>query len=75
MGIENPYSPAKVWRMGSERLKFTGSNCQSCNNLHFPARPICPDCGHNNNNKPANKDAPTSSSIVEGQGSQADVKP
>ena len=22
-----------------------GSNCQSCGNLHFPSRLVCPDCG------------------------------
>ena len=39
---------ARFWRFKKERYRLTGSNCPSCEIVHFPPRRICPDCGHDN---------------------------
>lgn len=43
---ENGYRAPWVWRQNRYK-RLIGSNCPECEILHFPPRPICPDCGHN----------------------------
>ena len=40
-------SPSRWWRLKEYNLK--GSNCPDCDIVHFPKRPICPDCGSDTN--------------------------
>jgi hypothetical protein len=46
MGIE--ISPAWYIRTKESRMALVGSNCQSCEVVHFPGRPVCPEknCGN-----------------------------
>lgn len=47
MSIETG-SPARWWRL-RESYNLKGSNCPHCSIVHFPKRPICPDCGSDAN--------------------------
>jgi len=49
--------PAWVRRMTGPFLRLQGSNCQECLVVHFPARKICPDCGHDDTEKPQTREA------------------
>lgn len=33
------------WRLKAERYRLVGDVCQNCDEKHFPAREVCPDCG------------------------------
>ncbi len=35
----------RFWRLKDERYRLQGSNCQECGEVHFPPKPVCPDCG------------------------------
>ena len=48
MSIETG-SPARWWRLSKESYNLKGSNCPDCDIVHFPKRPICPDCGSDAN--------------------------
>ncbi len=41
-------SPSRWWRL-KESYNLKGSNCPDCDIVHFPKRPICPDCGSDAN--------------------------
>lgn len=45
MGAE--IQPARLHRLTSAFYRLEGSNCSGCGVKHFPSRPTCPDCGHN----------------------------
>lgn len=32
------------WRLQNQRYRLEGSQCQDCENLQFPPRPVCPKC-------------------------------
>jgi len=46
------YRPAQIWREKEARYRLRGSNCPECGIVHFPGRPVCPDCGFNSLHKP-----------------------
>ena len=37
-------APPASWRLRKQRLRMEGSNCFECGEVHFPPRPVCPDC-------------------------------
>lgn len=48
MSIESG-SPSRWWRLKESLYTLKGSNCPDCGVVHFPERPICPDCGSDAN--------------------------
>jgi ribosomal protein L32 len=32
------------WRLKAQRYRLEGSSCQTCGQLTFPHRPVCPRC-------------------------------
>ncbi len=42
-------SPSRWWRLKESSYNLKGSNCPDCDIVHFPKRPICPDCGSDAN--------------------------
>lgn len=38
-------SLAGAWRNRGSRLRMEGAICHSCHKEHFPARPVCLECG------------------------------
>jgi uncharacterized OB-fold protein len=44
-GRARPYKEG-LWRAGADgRPVLVGSRCSVCERIHFPRKPICPDCG------------------------------
>lgn len=37
---------SRHWRIRKQRYSMVGSSCPSCGFKMFPARDICPECGH-----------------------------
>jgi len=35
---------AAYWRKYKERYLLLGSRCETCGNIHFPLRKVCPNC-------------------------------
>lgn len=48
MSIESG-SPSRWWRLKESLYNLKGSNCLDCGEVHFPERPICPDCSSDAN--------------------------
>ena len=34
------------WRIRKQRYSMIGATCPNCENKMFPAREVCPQCGH-----------------------------
>ena len=34
------------WRLRKQRYQLVGETCPHCEAKVFPARPVCPHCGH-----------------------------
>lgn len=48
LGTARPYKEG-LWKTGADgQPVLVGSRCSACAEVHFPPKPICPDCGGRN---------------------------
>jgi len=40
-----PMQVSRYWRHFKEKYRLIGGKCKNCGHVHFPKRPVCPECG------------------------------